>query len=98
VIASVAASDAARVQIDNLSLRDAMIELWFMGATLSERSIAKSARKSGAIEGDRPVGHRIVSHMLSCFRVAYFGNCAQSGRYTPAKTKYGVSTDSEEVL
>jgi hypothetical protein len=38
------------------------------------------------------------ANTFSCFRVAYFGNCAQSVSYIRQKTKYGVSTDSEEVL
>ena len=52
-----------------------------------------------AIDGDSPVQRCAEGDVvLGCCRVAYFGNCAQSVGYISDKTKYDISTDSEEVL
>ena len=53
------------------------------------------------MEGESPVWSHASHGVLiefTYFRVAYFGNCAQSVGYISDKTKYDISTDSEEVL
>jgi len=82
--------------------RDASAELWFLGVSIRDWLLAVSAKvtlEQCATDGESPVPCCAVEpDALPHFRVAYFGHCAQIGGYATAKTKYGVSTDSEEVV
>ena len=81
--------------------RDGSVELWFLGTSIRVGSVvsAQVTLEQCAMDGESPVPCCAVeSAVLPYFRVAYFGHCAQIGGYITAKTKYGVSTDSEEVV